>query len=200
VLLRTRFTLLPVELAGFYMRVLLSTIFLFITGCTHIVTNDNYSALDTNEVWNVKYTAGKMYGSKSMPSLDILENTFKNDTVKISVIAGYQKTEFIGPLFLPVIPVGDSGILGNLQVKIELDCNACGYEIKELRLSANNESYYPSVKEINPDLPKSYLLNYSIEYVKLDSFQLHFIDLIDSVPSLNLFKKEGEWFMVNVSL
>lgn len=187
-------------LTGSSMRLLLSTIALFVTGCTHIVTNDNYSVLDTNKVWDVNYTAGKMYGSKSMPSLDKLENIFRNDTVKISVIAGYQKTEFIGPLLIPIIPIGDAGISGELQVKIELDCNVCNYEIKNLRLSANNKSYYPSIKVINSDFPKSYLLNYSIEYAKLDNFELHFIDLIDSVPSLNLFKKEGEWFIVNASL
>jgi len=182
------------------MRLLLITTFLFITGCSHIVTNENYSALDSNKSWKVKYIAGKMHGTKSLPSLDKLENTFTSDSVNISVSAGYQKTEFVGPLLLPFIPIGDSGISGKLQVNIELDCIDCDYQIKTLRLSANNKSFYPVVKELDSALSKSYLLSYSIEYVNLDNFQLHFSDLIDSVPILDVFKKEGEWFMVNASL
>ncbi|KGJ93281.1 hypothetical protein [Colwellia psychrerythraea] len=182
------------------MRLLLITTFLFITGCSHIVINENYSALDSNNSWKVKYSAGKMHGSKSMPSLDKLENVFTSDSVNISVRAGYQKTEFIGPLLLPFIPIGDSGISGKLQVNIEFDCTDCDYQIKKLRLSANNETFYPVVKKVDSALSKSFLLSYSIEYVNLDNFQLHFSDLIDSVPTLNVFKKEGEWFMVSASL
>jgi hypothetical protein len=182
------------------MRHIFIVVIALLAGCSQIVKNEYYSAKEASNGWKLNYSAGKMSGSKSYPSLDKLEHLFIGRNFEVSVSSGYQKIDRVGPLLLPVIPVGDDGSAGNLEVVVELSCTACNFDFSKLLLRASNENYLPSVREMNLETKKVYILLFPVSFSEVNNFSLLFDEVTSEMPILEVFKTEGKSFVVNVSL
>ena len=182
------------------MRHIFIVVIALLAGCSQIVKNEYYSAKEASNGWKLNYSAGKMSGSKSYPSLDKLEHAFTGKNFEVIVSSGYQKIDRVGPLLMPVIPVGGDGSAGGLEVVVELSCAACNFDFTKLLLRASDENYLPSVREINLETKKVYILRFPVSFSEVESFSLHFDEVSSEIPVLKTFKTEGKSFVVNASL
>lgn len=170
-------------------------------GCSAIVSNHYFIAEEKpSSNWKTEYTPGENRRSKSMPTLDRIVNKYKSTGLELHIWSGFQKHDSIGPLLLPVVPLFDLGIEGELEIYLLISCEDCSFDLAKLKLEVNGKEYLPTPDEINEYQDKHYFVKYDISLKEVKRFTLYLDKILPEAPRLNAVRQRGEWFWTNATL